>query len=257
MEMKMSVHHSDSVEKIVERYFSAVAKKPFEFNGKRYGPKPLFVSNQLARGYTCPLNCGACCPVFTLDYLPSEETPEDVSDRQFKFNDNWVTVRSNEQPLNRTSHCCYVSREDARCQIHPIRPLSCDFELIRPRACEKRNELRVAKFGRAWNLTNAVDGSKGTRCEITNPTDKSIADTIRKLNRLRKWTNHFGLGRTWIPEIINYLQSGRWKSGPIILGINNNIAAILPKTIRNQVTGLMDKSAHRNASELVLFPGYQ
>src|SRR5208283_3722747 len=114
MEMKMSVRHSDSVEKIIDRYFTAVAKKPFEFNGKVYGPKPLFVSNQLARGYTCPLNCGACCPVFTLDYLPDvEETPKDVRKRRFKFNDDWVTVLSDLQLDNKSTHCRYVSREDA------------------------------------------------------------------------------------------------------------------------------------------------
>ncbi len=223
----MSVNHSDSVEKIAERYFTAVAKKPFEFNGKLYRPKPLFVSDQLGRGYTCPLNCGACCPVFTLDYLPGEETPKTVHERHFEFNDRLVAVLSDQQLDNRTSHCRYVSREDARCQVHPVRPLSCDFELIRPRACKERNELRVAMFGRAWNLTNAVDGSKGTKCKITAPTEESIADTIRKLNRLRKWTNHFGLGQTWIPEIIKYLQSGRWKSGPVILGANNSTPAKL------------------------------
>ncbi|MGA2225597.1 MAG: YkgJ family cysteine cluster protein [Syntrophobacteraceae bacterium] len=226
----MSVHNSDSVEKIVERYFSAVAKKPFEFNGKRYGPKPLFVSNQLARGYLCPLNCGACCPVFTLDYLPGEETPMNVYARHFEFNDRLVTVLSDLQLDNKTSHCRNVSREDARCQVHPVRPLSCDFELIRPRACKERNELRVGMFGRAWNLTNAVDGSKGTKCKITAPTEESIADTVRKLNRLRKWTNHFGLGRTWIPEIVGYLQSGRWKSGPVILGANNGTPAKFAET---------------------------
>lgn len=223
----MSVHHSDSVEKVVERYFTAVAKKPFEFNGKLYRPKPLYVSNQLARGYTCPLNCGACCPVFTLDYLPGEETPKNVYARRFEFNDRMVTVLSDQQLDNRTSHCRYVSREDARCEVHPVRPLSCDFELIRPRACKERNELRVAMFGRAWNLTNAVDGSKGTRCKITDPTEESIADTIRKLVRLRKWTNHFALGQTRIPEIIGYLRSGRWRSGPVILGANNDTPANL------------------------------
>jgi hypothetical protein len=62
----------DTMDKIVN-YLSAVSTESICYKGKQYNPKPLFVSKGIIQGYTCPENCGGCCPRFSLDYLPSEK----------------------------------------------------------------------------------------------------------------------------------------------------------------------------------------
>jgi hypothetical protein len=64
--------YTDSVDKIVTVYLASVCKKQIHYKGRIYTPKPLTVSPLIFRGFTCPANCGGCCPRFTLDYLPSD-----------------------------------------------------------------------------------------------------------------------------------------------------------------------------------------
>ncbi len=215
----MSVTHPDSLGKIVQKYFAVITKVPFDFNGTTVKPRPLLISTGLARGYTCPPNCGACCPKFSLDYLPDEAHPPGVTERLIEFNDRKVKVYTDFQSKNSTRHCRHVSSVDARCAIHPIRPLSCDFELIRCYLGLKQpwGRISVAPFGRAWALTKAVGNEKGTLCEILPPSDKSIQDTIRKLRRLEAWATHFGLAETWLPEIIQFLEATKGAKGNITL----------------------------------------
>ena len=73
------------------------------------------------------------------------------------------------------------------------------------------------EFGRGWQLKQA-NGEEGTLCEIQEATPASVADSIAKLERLRAWAEYFGLTETWVPDIIDYLRSGRWENGSIILG---------------------------------------
>jgi hypothetical protein len=212
----MSVTHPDSVEKVV-KYFQVVAKVPFTSGNLTYHPRPLMVSAHLARGYECPTGCGACCPVFSLDYLPSEDKPEGVRERVFEFNRRKILVYTDFQSGNPSKHCRHLSK-DARCAIHPVRPFSCDFELIRTYLGPKlpASRIAVARFGRDWNLTRA-DGGKGTLCEILPRSDESIRDTVRKLRRLEAWASHFGLTETWIPEVIDFLEVTKGSKGNITL----------------------------------------
>src|SRR6188768_1603868 len=63
----------DSIKKIVVQYFSAVTLTPFEYDGQHYEPKELRVSQEIFfRHMNCLAKCGACCPRFSLDYLPIE-----------------------------------------------------------------------------------------------------------------------------------------------------------------------------------------
>jgi len=203
----MSVAHPNSVEKIIFKYFAAITKVPFTSNGVTVNPKPLIVSSTLARGYTCPPDCGACCPKFTLDYIEGEPTPEGVQERFFEFNGNRIKVWSDLQTLNVGTHCRHVSAIDARCAIHSVRPFSCDFELVRTYmgTVAPKNRIGVGKFGRSWNLTRAVGGAKGTLCEIIPPTAEAIDDTLRKLERLKSWADYFTLTENWLPEIMEFL----------------------------------------------------
>lgn len=215
----MSVANPDSVEKVVTRYFAAITKVPFTYGKIEITPKPLVVSSTLARGYTCPPDCGACCPKFTLDYIDNEEKPDGVEERSVTFNGNNITVWSDQQKLNTGTHCQHVSSVDARCAIHSVRPFSCDFELVRAYIglTNPKNRIGLGKFGRSWNLTRAVGGGKGTLCEVLTPSPEAIADTIRKLERLQAWSNYFGLTETWIPEIIDFLRSEKYVAGNLVL----------------------------------------
>jgi len=212
----MSVAHRDSVEKI-GKYFAVITKVPFTAANVTYRPRPLVVSAQLARGYTCPEECGACCPVFSLDYLPTEDKPEGVTERFFEIKGRMVPVFTDFQKENTGKHCRHLSG-DARCGIHPVRPFSCDFELVRTYLGPKlpTSRIAVAPFGRAWNLTRA-DGGKGALCKMLEPSDSSIQDTIRKLRRLEAWAVHFGLTETWIPEIIEFLEVTKGTKGNLTL----------------------------------------
>lgn len=212
----MSVRHSDSIDKVI-KYFAVVAKVPFNDGNMTYHPRPLVVSAQLARGYTCPEGCGACCPVFSLDYLPTEAQPEGVKQRFFEFNGRLVPIFTDFQHDNLRQHCKHLS-QDARCGIHPVRPFSCDFELIRTYLGPKlpTSRIAVAPFGRAWNLTRA-DGGKGARCQILPPSDAAIQETTLKLRRLEQWASHFGLTETWIHEIIDFLETTKGTKGNITL----------------------------------------
>lgn len=200
---------SDSIDKIITRYFATVARESFTFNGKTVEPKILKVSPLLLRDYTCPPSCGGCCFRFTLDYLPSEERPKDCVERFVEFNHKKVKIFSDAQEDNKGNRCRYLL-PDGRCGTYLRRPFTCDFELIRTLQNDDpagASILTQKLFGRGWSYAR-TDGGKGAKCEMLGISEKSIAEVVRKLGRLKNWTDHFGLD-TWIPDIIEIIQSGR------------------------------------------------
>lgn len=200
---------SDSIDKVVTRYFATVTRESFTFNGKRFDPKPLKVSPLLLRDYTCPAFCSGCCFRFTLDYLPSEEKPEGVSLRKIEFNGRKVEIWTDPQLENKGIKCKHSDPKDGRCGIYSVRPFTCDFELIRTLQNEdpdRANTLTQKLFGRGWSYTR-VDGGKGALCEMTPVTEKSIKEVVRKLNRLKQWAEHFKL-HTWADEILKLIENG-------------------------------------------------
>ena len=198
--------YTDTFGKIVS-YFAMVTTEPFEFNGKTYEPKPLRISPDIARGYTCPEGCGGCCPKFSLDYLMGEERPPGTKAREMTVNGVTRVIMSDMQEQDRY-HCKYLNHENGRCGIHEHNPFSCDFELIRfaKFAAEERpNQVTTRLFGRGWQLLK-VNGERGADCEMLPITDESRADTIRKLKRLERWAREFGL-KTKIKAIIEWLET--------------------------------------------------
>lgn len=210
---------ADTITKIVESYFAVVTKEPFTYRGRTFKPKTVRVSPGIFRGYTCPPMCGGCCrSVFTLDYLPGEDKPPTTSPRKVEFNRRKITVHTDPQEGNDGDHCKNLRPTNGRCKIYPVRPFSCDFELIRSSIIsnpERPNQLTVRLYGRGWNMMR-VDGERGALCEITPATEKTKADTLRKLRRLQQWAKHFKL-KTWLPEIIKYVEGGP-HTVPLILG---------------------------------------
>lgn len=202
----------DSVDKIITRYFSVVTEEPFVWKRKEYLPKPLVISPLLFRGYTCPPMCGGCCPKFSLDYLPSEKHPSSCEKRVIIFNEKKIKIFSDLQQEHSNYHCKYLNKENGRCLIHTMNPFSCDFELIRPLSFEgsKDNILTQKLFGRGWSMKR-IDEKRGTLCEMTMPTEKTVDDVIRKIERLKDWSDHFRLKNKcekilwWLKEVKPYV----------------------------------------------------
>lgn len=218
---------SDSVDKIVTRYFAAVTKVSFTYKGKTYEPKVLKVSPLLLRDYTCPPMCGGCCFKFTLDYLPSEFHPPGIVHRQVEFNGRQIDICTDPQEDNESDRCRHLRRKDGRCGIYERRPFTCDFELIRTLHSEdpKRPDVLTQKlFGRGWSYAR-VDGGKGALCEMTKVTNKSTDEVIRKLERLQQWTKHFGLkfNDTWIPDILGHIWRGTFNKGIPVEFVPDNV----------------------------------
>ncbi len=217
----MSFTNKDSIGKIVG-YFKAVTKVPFTYKGKTVAPLPLEVLPSLAKGFDCPDNCGACCcDKFTLDYIDGdgEGVPDGLKKREVRFNGKKLIVLSDQQLRNWSDRCKYLLPENARCDIHGVHPFTCAIELVRVRKADIRNynTIGVMEFGRSWQLSRA-SGEKGTLCKILKATPATVADSVAKLERLRTWATFFGLTETWVPEIIDYLQTERYLNGSIILG---------------------------------------
>jgi hypothetical protein len=154
---------TDSIDKIVTRYLVAVTNEEFTYKGILYFPKPLKLSPGLLRGFTCPENCGACCPRFSLDYLPDEKHPYLLAVREVIFNHEKITIYSDLQKEHTNYHCKNLIQENARCRIHETRPFSCDFELIRPlifQSSNTPNAITQRLFGRGWSMMK-VDERRG------------------------------------------------------------------------------------------------
>lgn len=198
---------TDSVDKIVGTYFRSVTKESFFYKGKMYEPSTLTISPLLLRGFTCPALCGGCCPRFSLDFLPSERRPVYItSERSISFNGKEIKLFSDVQSDHKDHFCRNLDKSSGRCQIYTERPFSCDFELIRFFVSENKSRLSQQLFGRGWSFLR-VDQERGALCTMLSPTDETIREAIRKLNRLEQWASHFGI-TTKVPEIINWIFSG-------------------------------------------------
>ena len=215
--------YADSFDKIVNAYFSSVCRESFTYKKQTHIPRHLWVRQNLFRGYTCPSHCGGCCPRFSLDYLPSEypkhESVQPV-ERVVRFNEADFILYSDMQRDHNNHHCRNLNMTDGRCNIHGQQPFSCDFELIRFDTAqverlvtieaeikkEAQNQLSLELFGRAWQLKR-MDGTLGARCEILPETKETRQDSIRKLKRLKMWTDYFNL-KTCLPCIIDWAENG-------------------------------------------------
>lgn len=74
------------------------------------------------------------------------------------------------------------------------------------------NRIGIGPYGRGHSYIRVDDGV-GAKCEITEPSEDSIKDTIKKLRRLEEWTAHFGLKEHHIPEIIEFLETTKGRLG--------------------------------------------
>lgn len=199
----------DSVDKVVMTYFSCMTNVPFTYKGITYEPRELRVSPMLLRDFTCPEGCGGCCPRFSLDYLPGEAMPHNTKERVVEFDGRGIVLYSDMQNDHNSVKCRNLNWENGRCGIYTHRPFSCDFELIRflvsGDPSKRKNQLTQKLFGRGWNMLR-VDHERGALCEMTPVTNASIAEVKRKLNRLKSWTEYFGLVDTKVQSVLNWIE---------------------------------------------------
>jgi Fe-S-cluster containining protein len=198
--------HADSIDKIVSVYLAAVCKKAFRYKGLSYHPKPLVVSPLIFRGFSCPVQCGGCCPRFSLDYLPYEKKPYALEAREVEVNGRTLSVMSDLQKDHRDHFCRNLDRATGRCTIHGRHPFSCDFELIRFIRYEERVIQTQKLFNRGWAMIR-VDGGRGARCEMLPATSETMSEVLRKLRRLKEWADFFGIN-THLPTIIDWVPRG-------------------------------------------------
>lgn len=224
---------ADSIDKIVGTYFAAVTAEVFEYKGKHYAPKPLNISAALFHEFVCNPHCAGCCTRFTLDYLCNVEgLPLVAEEGKFKmrkvtFNGHHVSIVSYPQEPRPgwERFCDFVEADTGYCSIHGKQPFTCDFETLRFSLFEDHAWLGVRPYGRGWNMLR-VDGEFGAACEFPKTTTKAaLEDSVRKLERLKQWTDHFGLERTYIPSIIEWAQAGPHTAPLTVSVISGNIVS--------------------------------
>jgi hypothetical protein len=212
----------DSIDKIVFSYFACITTKTFTYKGHTYHPRQLRVSPGLLREMHCPPMCGGCCGPYSLEYLPFEDHPYELTPRIIEFDGRNILVYSDLQEDNKTNHCKHLILEDGRCNIHSQKPFAADFELIKFQVTKKddgRNQLTQKVFSRGWSY-NRVDGGKGQLCYMSEPTKESVQDAARRMKRLRQWANYFSLSHCLDP-VIEWMESGPHEH-PLIVNIQKN-----------------------------------
>lgn len=205
----------DSLVKVIDTYFACITAETFTFGDKTYRPRDLRISPDLIRGMICYENCGACCRDFTLDFLPQEKAPYDIISRQVSFNGKQFEIMTDFNDLGIVDKFgvvrCKNLKDNGRCGIHMKHPFSCDFELLRFVQPNNKERSGITKFnhqlfGRGWQMKRVTDGERGALCEMTGRTEEDRQDVIRKLTRLKDWTDYFELN-TVLPEIINWCKN--------------------------------------------------
>lgn len=210
----------DSLDKTLH-YVAMVCAEPFTYKGESFEPKRLRVSPDLVRGYTCPVNCGACCQRFSLDYIPAERVPDHdrLRVRVIEVNGKPRAVFSDVQEDHTNHKCRHLDPRDGRCNIHGDHPFSCDFELLRFHEFtseDRANQFSTRLFTRGkWNMFR-VDGGTGTLCEITEIDERTVKDTVRKLRRLVTWCEYFGVAHK-VNEIIEWAEDPEARLEPLFI----------------------------------------
>jgi hypothetical protein len=54
-----------------------------------------------------------------------------------------------------------------------------------------------------------VDGKRGALCEMLPADSSTVAEVLRKLERLKQWAIHLGI-ETRLDEIITWVKDGPW-----------------------------------------------
>lgn len=210
----------DVFEKYMAVYFVAFSKVPITYNGITTNPKPLYVSPDVFRGFTCPAMCGACCRRGTLDYLPSETRPTQATLRTLTVNSQNFDIYSDMQNDHSSMFCRHLNPADARCNIYEDRPMACDFPLLQCMEMRKAKvphfQIHCKLFARSWHYTK-ITGQKDTACDMLPITPQSTADTQRRFRRVKDWMDYLQLDN-WMNDVIAWANRSPTPTAPLKLG---------------------------------------
>lgn len=191
------------------------------------GSKEVILSRLFFRDYTCPANCGACCPRFSLDYFEGERWelfkatyPDKV--KFFKQREvDGVVIYTDAQDDHKDHYCRNLDKSTGRCTIHKSNPFSCEFELMKfiHRKSADKSLLINKLFGRGWAMKK-INGERGTKCEMLGfDYDKLLRD-LALLKELNDYANRFGITTTKLPQIIKFIDDNleNFKAGRLPKG---------------------------------------
>lgn len=244
-----------SLDRTMERFFGALAKEPFTYNGKQFVPKGIAVSaHTIRRSFNCLPNCGACCwSKLDLYWGPFEQIPAEalpyVEEAFFEVNGQKFSYMHDDKQTDITRQsgkCKHMNLETGRCSIHPkaigtdrgVYPSVCStfpFKISMYSAENRPNRLLSGHISRPW-LSTQIDGTKGVKCFYTDEWPEDVkAEQIWSLERLVQWADYCGI-KTWLPEIIEWIKQDM--PGEALLLEPHKIPEIVipvPEDINNEV----------------------
>ena len=201
----MTVSNPLSYKKTLKQ-IAVVAREPFSVNGEVYRPPAsVKLSPTFWREYKCFLNCGACCPSFSLDYLPEER--DCVVDDELREGCIEVTLSVNNSDRviysypnvpasvrHKREFCRFVDTTTSACRIHTSRPFSCRIELIKLRMIKSRGLISKQPYGRGHSMTRVFDGCKGAICEFGKFSEEQFWNNdLPVLEQLKDWADYLGI----------------------------------------------------------------
>lgn len=229
----------DTMERVVTQHFAALTRVPIVYKGRTILPRPLVVSPLMFRDFNCPSGCGACCRMcVSLDFIPGEPVAKsfqgtwrdvEVNNKKFRVFTDWQ--------YDRDDWCRYLRTADGRCSIHhlqgpdQVQPAECDFAYLVFSISEgvKPNRMTNRLPGRVWARKRITDGGKGGKCSMTEYSDHTIPELLRKMDRLKLWLDYFEQTDTNYQRLRDWISSGP-HTEPLYL--NEEFAPAHPMTVR-------------------------
>lgn len=227
--MSINFGDKDALTYLLLNVFPALAKESITYNGETSTARSLYISPYIFATKSCPAGCGACCTTGTLDYIPSEEHPEDVVEKTIKVNNKDILILSDNQKDNTSIWCKHLELPDARCGIYSVRPLMCDLPWLGAKQESKLNRWNFGlhQFSRGFNYKQINDYKDnfriwnntrsgvacGPRLQVT---EESVTNCRRKLRRLQSWIDHFQIAN-YMTEIVSWAEQEPYPTLPLIL----------------------------------------
>lgn len=243
----------NSSAKLLE-YINKVALEPIVLDGQPFGvlpPTSIVVRESFFWKDDCQM-CGKCCPCETNAWTQEGlnriymATPDDfnrwglscevLGELESLIEEEHHIVNGVDRifysvPKPKDGECLTVEWPDRkaqprcrwlfrcddtyRCLIHPVRSVTCGMPHCRfyYHAFTRTTSIGVSQFGRNWALKCPV--------EFEHRVDEeSIQSRMTWLKRLDATANDLGIS-TWIPQILEYLESGKRK--PVVLDKNKKL----------------------------------
>jgi Fe-S-cluster containining protein len=205
----------DTPDKLIPKYFPAFVTRSFTFvdsNGNllTIDPKPAkFSSQYLHQGYECVLNCGGCCPAFSLDWPEYEYNllPDHVKNlcqkRYISIDNRQVllySIMQTEEPPSQIVHgkafCQFLNLETLGCNIHQVNPLSCALPLLDFQPGGSNTSIIETPMGRGHMIRLPIIQTLtiGVKCKRVSQPD--VVGDGKKIARLKKFIEYCGLPTT-------------------------------------------------------------